>query len=93
MGRRNIRLEQYIRNFILNGYFSVDLLLIQTISKNPLTDEILKDEFGIDKLGHRARILNKLKEDSKHFFNQLRNSVVCLQTAENNKICSECNIY
>jgi ankyrin repeat protein len=90
---RNIRLEQYIRNFILNGYFSVDLLLIQTISKNPLTDEILKDEFGIDKLGHRARILNKLKEDSKHFFNQLRDSVVCLQTAENNKICSECHIY
>ena len=90
---RNIRLEQYIRNFILNGYFSVDLLLIQTISKNPLTDEILKDEFGIDKLGHRARILNKLKEESKNFSNKLRESVVSLQTAENNKICSECNIY
>ena len=90
---RNIRLEQYIRNFILNGYFSVDLLLIQTISKNPLTDEILKDEFGIDKLGHRARILNKLKEESKTFSNKLRDSVVSLQTAENNKICSECSIY
>ena len=90
---RNIRLEQYIRNFILNGYFSVDLLLIQTISKNPLTVEILKDEFGIDKLGHRARILNKLKEESKYFSNTLRDSTLSFQATENNKICSECFIY
>lgn len=90
---RNIRLEQYIRNFILNGYFSLDLLFIQSISKNPLTDEILKDEFGIDKLGHRARILNKLKEESRYFSNKLRNSIISFQAAENSKICSECNIY
>ncbi len=90
---RNIRLEQYIRNFILNGYFSLDLLFIQSISKNPLTDEILKDEFGIDKLGHRARILNKLKEESTYFSNKLRNSIISFQAAENSKICSECNIY
>ena len=89
---RNIRLEQYLKNFILNGYFSLDLLLIQSISKNPLTDEILKDEFGIEKLGHRARILNKLKEESKYFSGKLRDSVVSFQTEENSKICSECFI-
>ena len=89
---RNIRLEQYLKNFILNGYFSLDLLLIQSISKNPLTDEILKDEFGIEKLGHRARILNKLKEESKYFSGKLRDSVVSFQTEENFKICSECII-
>ena len=88
---RNIRLEQYIRNFILNGYFSLDLLLVQTISKNPLTDEILKDDFGIEKLGHRARILNKLKEESKYYANKLRDSIINYQTEENSrKICSEC---
>ena len=89
---RNIRLEQYLKNFILNGYFSLDLLLIQSVSKNPLNDDILKDEFGIDKLGHRARILNKLKEESKCFVNKLRDSIVSFQTEENNKICSECII-
>jgi ankyrin repeat protein len=87
---RNIRLEQYIRNFILNGYFSLDLLLVQAISKNPLTDDILKDDFGIKKLGHRARILNKLKEESKHFSNKLRDSIMSFQTEDNNKICTEC---
>jgi len=89
---RNIRLEQYLKNFILNGYFSLDLLLIQSVSKNPLNDDILKDEFGIDKLGHRARILNKLKEESKCFLHKLRDSIVSFQTEENNKICSECII-
>ena len=89
---RNIRLEQYIKNFILNGYFSLDLLLVQSISKNPLTDEILKDEFGIEKLGHRARILNKLKEESKYFVNKLRDSIMSYQIEENSKICSECII-
>ena len=87
---RNIRLEQYLKNFILNGYFSLDLLLVQAISKNPLTDEILKDEIDIKKLGHRARILNKLKEESKYFCNKLRDSIVNFQSAENSKICSEC---
>ena len=87
---RNIRLEQYIKNFILCGYFSLDLLLVQSISKNPLTDDILKDEFGIEKLGHRARILNKLKEESKIFANKLRDSIMSYQTEENSKICSEC---
>jgi len=90
---KNIRLENYIRNFVLNGYFSLDLLLVQSISKNPITDEILKDDFGIDKLGHRARILNKLKEESKNFENKLRDSIVTFHTAENSKICSECYIF
>jgi hypothetical protein len=90
---KNIRLEQYIRNFVLNGYYSLDLLLVQSISKNPITDEILKDDFGIDKLGHRARILNKLKEESKNFENKLRDSIVTFHTAENSKICSECYIF
>ena len=87
---RNIRLEQYIKNFVLNGYFSIDLLLVQSLSNNPLTDDILKDEFGIEKLGHRARILNKLKEESKNFANKLRDSIMSYQTEENSKICSEC---
>ena len=78
---------------MLNGYFSLDLLLVQSISKNPITDDILKDDFGIDKLGHRARILNKLKEESKNFENKLRDSIVTFHTAENSKICSECYIF
>ena len=64
---------------------------MQSLSKNPLNDNILK-EIGIDKLGHRARILNKLKEESKAYNNKLRSSVITLNSQENSKMCGDCLI-
>ena len=90
---KKIKLEEYLIKFINNGYYSLELLLIQSLSKNPLNDETLKNEFAIDKLGHRARILNKLKEESKKYYNNLRESILTFHKEENPKICSECFIF
>ena len=90
---KNIKLEQYLKSFIDNGYYSLDLLLMQSLSKNPLNNDVLKNELNIEKLGHRTRILNKLKEDSKKYIINLRNSLVTFHTEENSKICSECFIF
>ena len=60
---KNIKIEEYLKHFLNNGYFTIDLLFVQLLSNNPLTDEILKNDLGIDKLGYRASILNKLKEE------------------------------
>ena len=65
---------------------------MQSLSKNPLNNDILKNELNIEKLGHRTRILNKLKEESKNYLNNLRNSSVTFHAEENSKICSECFI-
>ena len=89
---KDIKLEQYLKSFIDNGYYSLELLLMQTLSKNPLNNDILKKELNIEKLGHRTRILNKLKEESKNYLNNLRNSSVTFHAEENSKICSECFI-
>ena len=89
---QKIKLEQYLKNFIDNGYYSLDLLFMQTLSNNPLNNDILKNELNIDKLGHRTRILNKLKEDSKNYLKNMRNSTVTFHTEEKSKICSECFI-
>ena len=89
---QKIKLEQYLKNFIDNGYYSLDLLFMQTLSNNPLNNDILKNELNIDKLGHRTRILNKLKEDSKNYLKNMRNSIVTFHTEEKSKICSECFI-
>ena len=89
---KNIKLEQYLNNFLSNGYCSIDILFFQLLSNQPLTDEILKDELEISKLGHRTRIFNKLKEEIRSYENQLKGSVVSLQAQENSKICSECII-
>ena len=49
---------------------------MQLLSNNPLTDEILKNELGIDKLGHRTRILNKIIEECPSYLDKLKDTVV-----------------
>ena len=80
-------------NFLINGYCSIDILFFQLLSNQTLTDEILKDELEINKLGHRTRIFNKLKEEIRSYENQLKGSIISFQSQENSKICSECIIF
>ena len=77
-----MKIEKYLYNFIDNGYNSIELLLIQMISSNPLTNEILKEEIKIDKIGYRSRIINKLKEDSKSFINELKLNMIIVSRDE-----------
>ena len=90
---KDINLEMYFFNFVNNGYFSVDLLFMQMISKNPLTDEILKNEILIEKLGYRTRIMIKLEEEYPSYIESLKNTNIVLNKTENNKICSGCYIF
>ena len=90
---KDINLELYFFNFVNNGYFSIDLLLIQMISKNPLTDEILKNEIFIEKLGYRTRIMNKLEEEYPLFLEKLKNLNTMYINKENSRICSDCTIF
>lgn len=82
----NLKIEKYLNNFIDNGYNSIELLLIQMISSNPLTNEILKEEIKIDKIGYRSRIINKLKEDSKSFINELKLNMLIVSRDEGKSV-------
>ena len=68
---QKINLEEYFQLFIENGYNSAELLFVQMISKNPITEEILKEELGINKIGHLQRILISLKDESEKYVNSL----------------------
>jgi hypothetical protein len=61
-------------------------------SKNPLTDEILRDELGIQKIGHRSRIINKLLEEAKSLNHKLKTSMLLLGNNLTEKIC-DCSIF
>ena len=89
---KNLKVEMYLGNFICCGYHTIELLLLQMESKNPLTNEILRDEIGVDKIGYRSRILNKLKDEGRSLNNKLKTSVLVLGEGENEKNC-ECQIY
>ena len=87
-----IKIENYLDNFIEGGYHSVELMLIQMESKNPITDSILKDDLGINKIGHRARIINKLLEEGKKYHNKLKTSMLVVGNGQTEKIC-DCIIF
>ena len=87
----NLKMDDYLMNFVTNGYHSIELLLIQMETDNPITSEMLRDEFGIDKVGYRSRIINKLKEEGKNLICKLKSSVLLLNNRPDDKNC-ECII-
>ena len=89
---KSIKVESYLINFINGGYHSLELLLIQMETESPINQEILNDEIGIDIIGYRSRILNKLKEDGKSLNNKLKTTTLVVNNIGNDKNC-ECLIY
>ena len=89
---KSLKIENYLELFVKNGYHSIELMLLQMESKNPLTDEILKEEIGITKIGHRSRIINKLIEEGKSLYNKLKTSMLVVGNIMSDKIC-DCTIY
>ena len=87
-----LKIENYLENFIDAGYHSVELMLLQMESKNPITNDILKNELGIKKVGHRARIINKLLEEGKRYNNKLKTSTLIVGNGKTEKIC-DCIIF
>ena len=77
---KNLKIENYLENFLEGGYHSIELILMQMNCKFPINDYILKDELEILKVGHRARIMNKLVEDGKKFLNKLNNNTIVANT-------------
>ena len=57
-----LKMNNFLSGFQKAGYCCLELMLIQMVSKNPITDKILEKDVKIDKIGYRVRILNKLKQ-------------------------------
>ena len=95
---KEIKLEEYLFNFIDAGYHSKELLLMQMISKQPLTDNILEQEIEIKKPGHRIRIMNKLQDEAnnlkKRFNFSLINDIFDTDVGKKvEQLKEECNIF
>ena len=69
----SINLEDYINIFYEKGYYNAELLYIQMVSKNPITEDMLKNEFGLNKIGHIKRILLNLQSCSENYILRLKN--------------------
>ena len=68
----SINLEEYIDTFKQNGYHNAELLYVQMASKNPITEDILKNDFGLTKIGHIKRIMLNLVSCSENYIKNLK---------------------
>ena len=103
----SINLEHYLNNFLINDYTSPELLYIQMVSRQPLTENILLNDIGIDKVGYRMRLINKLKNESNNFVFKIKNGIlnnnnfhikkssiiIESQKGNNNELCNLCLIF
>ena len=90
---KNLKIENYFNNFIKCGYYSLELLLVQMASSNPITSEILKEELKIEKIGYRSRIINKLKEDSRRYIRELEINMLVINNGDEQTDNCQCLIY
>ena len=74
-----IKLGNLFSNFYYNGYHSVDLMMMQMLSKNPITEDLLEHDLNVNKFGYRLRIMNKLFDESTSYLLKYR-----LNTINNN---------
>ena len=95
----SIKLEQYYKNFIDNGYYNAELLFIQTNSKQPLNEEILVNDIKLNKSDVENIIIN-LIDNSKNYIDKQKkkeshkNSISTIILEENNnKYCEMCFVF
>lgn len=94
---RDIECEKYLNNFKLNGYFNVELLLTQMITRQPINERILKEDFYVDDENMRKNIMNKLDIESRKYVNGLEKRYLSQTIKYEDKIyrnhCEACLIF
>ena len=66
-----IGMNKFVNNFLENGIYNSELLYIQMATKQPLTDNILINDLGINKKDAKTIII-KLNENSKNYVNKIK---------------------
>ena len=97
----SINFEEYIKTFNDNGYYNAEILYIQMESRSPITEEILKNDFGINKIGHIKRIMLNLINLSKNYIKRLKNrnkdnnsyKSIVFEGNPYTRACEACNLF
>lgn len=96
----SLNLEEYILKFKKSGYYNVELLYMQMISKYPITEDVLKKDFGLKDTEHIKKIMLNLKSRSQNYFHKLfkkniddkNNRTIIYENSPYMKSCETCAI-
>ena len=80
-----INCEKFIHKFIENGYYNAELLFMQMASKQPLNEDLLVKEFGLNK-NVAKKIICNLIDGTNKYIHKLKNK-------ERDKIKEDDNKY
>ena len=80
-----IEMNKFLNNFFKNGIYNVELLYIQMGSKQPLNENILVNDLGINKIDAN-KIIIKLYEKSRNYMNKMK-----IMNKRNNKKIKDIN--
>lgn len=80
------------RDFVNSGYDDMEHMLMLMNSSYPITEDVLKNDIKIDKLGYRHRILTKLKEDSNPQRHRKFQTNLQIDKTSQNSACEFCVI-
>ena len=89
-------MQKYEKNFLDNGYDNNPLLFSQMLTRQPLTDDILKYDLGIDNKGDRNKILVGLFSELKNYCKKLKNNgnIILLYDGKNKEnMCEPCLVF
>ena len=96
----SLNLEEYISKFKKSGYYNVELLFMQMISKFPITEDVLKNDFGLKDIEHIKIIILNLKSRSQNYIHKLyknniddrNNRTIIYENNPYMKSCETCTI-
>jgi hypothetical protein len=96
----SINLEEYISKFKKSGYYNVELLYMQMISKYPITEDVLENDFGMKNTEHIKKIMLNLKNRSQNYIHKLykkniddkNNRTIIYENNPYMKSCETCNL-
>lgn len=92
----SIGLDQYKQNFIDNGIYSCELLFTQMLTRQPINERILEEDFNIENPNHRIFLCYNLRNWSKKYEKKLKiqeNNKIVYEGSSSFNECEVCVIY
>ena len=92
----SINLEEYIEIFRKNGYYNAELMYIQMVCENPITEDMLKKDFSLNEIELIKRIILNLNDCSKNYVKSIKkrnvdNKIYKSIVYEGNPCCKACD--
>ena len=88
-----LNLGKYINNFLVNGYYNIELLFVQMNTRQPITEEILTKDIGIKGIDARHFLLILDKFCKCYVLINKDGEVGVLENTNKDKPCNICSIF